>query len=141
MTTTTEVLVACHRDALEVELLLNDLGLHYQLVSSGTDALAYLREKTPDLIILDAYLEEVTGTSIAYRVKKVKRLNKVPIMLLVDASDSKRRAEADISGVEQVVLKPFRVAPVRNIVKHLLQTESKIPASFVNAKRDFSRHN
>lgn len=141
MTTTAEVLVACGKESLQLEVLLNDLNFNTNLAVSGLDVLAYVRENTPDLIILDAYLPELTGTSIAYRVKKVKRLSNVPIILLVDALDSKLRAEAELSGVEHVVLKPFRLAPMRNIVKHLVKIHTKIPAPTPATKRDYSSQN
>ncbi|MCA9836056.1 MAG: response regulator [Trueperaceae bacterium] len=117
---TPEVLVASPRESQSLEHVIKGLGFTTQSESTGSGVLAHLRGNTPDLIILNALLPEITGTSIAYRVKKVKRLAEVPIILLVDAHNAKLRAEAELSGVKQVILTPFQFGHMRGILSNLL---------------------
>ena len=138
MTTTSQVLVACSEDMTHLEHLLKDLNLGVNIETTGGNTLAFLRENTPDLIIMDARLPEITGTSIAYRVKKVKRLKHIPIILMVDALDSKLRVEAELSGVEQVALKPFRFAPMRGMVNNLLNLPKKRASEKKEPEPEFS---
>ncbi len=136
---TPEVLVASPRESKSLEHLIKHLGLTFQSESSGEAVLAHLRSNTPDLIILNAQLSEITGTSIAYRVKKVKRLAQVPIILLVDANNSKLRAEAELSGVDRIVLTPFQLNHMRGIMSNLLKPKAELPMT--GAQADFVSNN
>ena len=90
---------------------------------NGLGALAYLRKNTPSLMIMDAKLAELDGSSIAYRVKRLSRLRDVPVILLVDNLDPKQRAGAELSGADQLIFKPFTGRALRQAAKDWLEPE------------------
>lgn len=126
MLITPEVLVASPRESHSLEHIVKGLGLTMQTEATGVAVLEHLRGNTPELIILNAQLPEITGTSIAYRVKKVKRLARVPIILLVDLNNARLRAEAELSGVERIVLTPFQLGHMRGIISKLLGSRVRV---------------
>ncbi len=52
------------------------------MYETSQDALEYLIENTPAFIVLDNALEPVTGLEIVRKIRKIKRLHKVPVALI-----------------------------------------------------------
>ena len=71
--------IPLHADAVEMNLLSE--GHQVVRAQDAKAALDYLREDTPDLIILERELPLMSGLEICNRVKSVKRLKKVPVLM------------------------------------------------------------
>ncbi len=127
MLITPEVLVASPKETKALSAILKQLKLSMQLEFTGSAVLGHLRGNTPQLIILNAELPEITGTSIAYRIKKVKRLADVPVILLVDAKQAKLRAEAEMSGVDRIVHTPFSAVELKGLIANYVPERNFIP--------------
>ncbi|MCA9836055.1 MAG: response regulator [Trueperaceae bacterium] len=125
------ILIASHEAAYHLEALVKQLGYTATLVSSGSAALQYLRNDTPDLILADARLPEISGGSLAVRRKKVARLSHIPVCLLVDTYDSKARAEALVCPIDSIVLKPYSASFIKDTVRQHLNRTSFVPSSQV----------
>ena len=115
------VLVATVNDNRLIELSLESAGYHLQMVTSGEEALAYLREHTPAIMIIDAHLMDLRGTILCDRVKRVTRLKHIPIILLVNAHDLRMIEDARISRADELITKPFMGRRLRSTVTFLLQ--------------------
>lgn len=91
--------------------LLMSRGLNVIEADRGNMALRLIKEKSPDLIILDAMLPEVHGFDIARRIKKSERFGSTPIIMVSAIYRGWRLAE-DLRhgcGVEHFFEKPFRI--------------------------------
>ena len=62
------------------------------MVKSGEDALRYLEEQTPDMILLDIYLRKMNGYEVMEHMQKSPHLAKIPVILLT-AAEGRRRAK------------------------------------------------
>jgi DNA-binding response OmpR family regulator len=71
--------IPLHADALEMNLL--SKGHHVVRAEDAKTALDYLRDNTPDLIILEGDLPLMSGLAVCNLVKSVKRLKKVPVLM------------------------------------------------------------
>ncbi len=94
-----------------VSRLLVSRGLNVIEADRGHLALRLLKEKSPQLIILDAMLPEVHGFDIARRIKKSERFARMPIIMISAVYRGWRFAE-DLKqgcGVEYFFEKPFRI--------------------------------
>lgn len=49
---------------------------------TSRDALEYLIENTPEFVVLEQSLESVPGLEIIRKIRKIKRLHKIPVALL-----------------------------------------------------------
>jgi DNA-binding response OmpR family regulator len=94
---------------------------------TGSQALAYLRDQRPDLIVLDLMLPEVDGFSITRVVRDAERGgvlsvdDDVPIIILTARTSELDRIAGFELGADDYVLKPFSprelVARVRAVLR------------------------
>lgn len=94
-----------------VTRLLVSRGLNVIEADRGNVALRLLKEKNPQLIVLDAMLPEVHGFDIARRIKKSERFARMPIIMVSAVYRGWRFAE-DLRqgcGVDYFFEKPFRI--------------------------------
>ena len=86
----------------------------------GQEALAFLRQQTPDLMILDANLPSLGGTELCCRAKRVAQLKDVPVIILAFASDDAALARAARCKAERVLTKPLKLEAVLAAAEDLL---------------------
>ncbi len=94
--------------------LLTRAGHHVVEADKGLSALRLVKERHPDLIVLDAMLPEVHGFEIARRIKGSQRYGSIPIIMVSAVYRGWRYAE-DLKascGVDHFIEKPFRIAEV-----------------------------
>jgi CheY-like chemotaxis protein len=104
--------------------LLADRGYNVLEADRGLQALRLVKEKVPDIIILDAMLPEVHGFEIARRIKGSQRYGHIPIIMISAVYRGWRYAEDVKSsyGVDAYIEKPFRIA---DILKAIDEVASK----------------
>jgi DNA-binding response OmpR family regulator len=91
----------------------------------GQTALRALKERTPDLILLDAMLPEVHGFDIARRIKGSAKYGAIPILMMSAAYRGAHVVE-DIKvkyGIDDYLEKPFTIADLVARVRALLNRQ------------------
>ena len=84
-----------HRDlAFAAVALLKCEGFQAEAVFGGDEAMAWLADRTPRLIILDDYMPGMTGIDILQQIKREDRLAAVPVIFHSAGAESGRSAEA-----------------------------------------------
>jgi PAS domain S-box-containing protein len=85
-------------------------GLETHVVTSGTEALAWLAGNVPRIVLLDLVMPAPDGYAVLRLVREQRRLDDVPVVVLtaLDADDDVARA-FDL-GADDFVRKPFRPA-------------------------------
>ena len=77
------------RDSLRI--ILEREGFFVRTAASGTEAIAALREKKPDLMILDIMMDTDTeGFELAYELSENENFRDLPIILLTSFLDKVR---------------------------------------------------
>lgn len=89
-----------------LRLELGEAGFEVEHHDRGTTGLTALRERVPDLVVLDLGLPDLPGDEIA---RRIRRTDTVPIIVLTatDALGSKLRLLED--GADDYLVKPFHV--------------------------------
>jgi CheY-like chemotaxis protein len=116
-----------HRKVLELVL-----GAHrYEVVSmrDGFEALTYLQAHTPDAIILDVHMPQLSGFDVGRRARRIARLRHVPILIMTAAADEGTRSEADAIGASRVLHKPIAGTDLRRMLQEVLGQASGVSAS------------
>lgn len=107
-----------HRRLLEMLLT----SYQYEVISTqdGHEALTYLQSATPDLMILDVEMPFMTGLELCKRVRRLRRLQAIPVLIMtaVDRPDLDR--QADQAGATRIMHKPIRGQNLRKIVGELV---------------------
>lgn len=105
------VLIAEHDEAQGqiLDLLLSSAGLGLNFVADGREALAFLRDNTPDLVVTALDLPVLDGLELSRKVRSVRRLARAPVILLtVDATAAAAaQADARAAGIALVLAAPL----------------------------------
>jgi two-component system phosphate regulon response regulator PhoB len=95
-------------DLLElVRVNLVQAGYEVQTAESGRDALAQLRANTPDLVVLDLMLPDLSGTEICRQLRADPELAELPVIMLTARADEVDRVVGLELGADDYVTKPF----------------------------------
>ena len=118
--------------------LLTRAGHHVVEADKGMTALRLVKERHPDLIVLDAMLPEVHGFEIARRIKGSQRYGNIPIIMVSAVYRGWRYAE-DLKascGVDHFIEKPFRIAEVMAAVDASLRKLAPAEAPDVSGEAE-----
>ncbi len=82
---------------------------HYRVTgaSSGKQALAFLGERKPALVVSDIVMPEMNGYELCQRIKSDERTQDVPVILLTSLSGSEDVLEGLACGADRFITKPF----------------------------------
>lgn len=97
---------------------LGDAGYLIEEAQNGQEALAYVREKHPDLIILDVMMPEMNGFDVAAILKNDPQTMDIPIIILSVVQDKSRGYRI---GVDRYLTKPINTQELFTEVGSLLE--------------------
>lgn len=103
------VLVVEDEEAIS-ELLSYNLGkegFDVTLVDDGDDALVTVEEETPDIILLDWMLPNVSGVEIARQLRARAQTRAIPIIMLTARGEEEDRVRGLEIGADDYITKPF----------------------------------
>ncbi len=73
----------------------------------GEEALVMVREKTPDLVILDWMIEGISGLEVCRQLRRMPETANVPIIMLTARGEEADRIRGLETGADDYVTKPF----------------------------------
>ena len=97
-----------------------DPGISTVLFAGGAEALAWLGEHEPDLVITDFRMPGMTGSQLTAELRHNPRLQHVPVMVVTAADDRAVRYEALEAGAVDFLAKPIDPIEVRTRCRNLL---------------------
>ena len=109
-----------------VDMLLSADGHDVVKVVDGREALAWLKDHTPDLAILDVAMPHLDGIEVCSRMKRVRRLKDVPVIILTGLRDAATRASARQAKADALVIKPLEGKDFRALVRRVLAGERQV---------------
>ncbi|WP_420862014.1 response regulator transcription factor [Algirhabdus cladophorae] len=101
---------------------LADAGHAVDMLHDGTEALAFLRTDTSDLIILDINLPGLDGLSLLKELRA--RDDSRPVILLTARAQTQDRVEGLDAGADDYLIKPFEMAELEARVRALSRRRS-----------------
>ena len=114
------------------KLLRTGLGTQgYRIVdaTNARTALQALQDETPDLIILDLGLPDMSGHDLLRAIRE--KHEDIPVVVLSSRDDERGKVEALDGGADDYVTKPFGMnellARVRTALRHRLHTQGERP--------------
>jgi DNA-binding response OmpR family regulator len=100
---------------------LEKAGFAVDLIASGREALAAIRERPPDLMVLDLMLPHVDGLEICRLVRSNEATAGLPIVMLTARAEESERIVGLEIGADDYMAKPFSpnelVARVRALLR------------------------
>jgi PleD family two-component response regulator len=101
--------------------LLESSGHEIGLAADGPSALASVRAREPDLLILDLNMPGLSGYDVARAVKRNPSTARVPILMLTAQSSVEHKIEGFEAGADDYLPKPFDARELRARVAALLR--------------------
>jgi len=87
---------------------LEEFGLTYEVVETGTAALMCLAVRTYDLVLMDTALPDYDGLQMAQRIRAMQTSSEVPVVAVAAASDKDDGRALVEAGVNARVAKPIQ---------------------------------
>jgi len=88
---------------------------------TGEDALKIIKEKTPDLVILDWMLPDTSGINVCRQIKLDKKLKNIPVLILTAKGEPDDKIKGLEVGADDYVTKPFNNKELLLRVKSLIK--------------------
>ncbi len=101
-------------------------GMHVDTATDGIEALAYLSDNAPDIILLDRFMPRLEGGTVLYEIQNKINLKAIPVLILtamVNRGEAKNWFER---GAADFIPKPFDPEEVLMRVRKHLDVRQKV---------------
>ena len=98
-----------------IDVLVEALGDDYEIsvAIDGASALESVDIETPDIILLDIMMPDMSGYEVCGRLKKNKRTAEIPIVFLTSMTDIESKTKGFELGAVDYVTKPFDILEIK----------------------------
>ena len=112
-------------DPLNLRIAQNMLSKQYQVsaANSGTDALKFLENHQPDLILLDLHMPGMDGFAVQDTLKKNPKWQEIPVIFLTADEDCETEIQGFQAGAMDFIKKPFAADIVKARVQRILELD------------------
>jgi two-component system phosphate regulon response regulator PhoB len=117
------ILIVEDEEALALLLRYNLEAESYKVetVARGDEADVLIKERTPDLVILDWMLPGLSGIELCRRLRGRPETKLLPIIMLTARGEESERVRGLATGADDYVVKPFSVPELSARVRALLR--------------------
>ncbi|MFH1369469.1 MAG: response regulator transcription factor [Elusimicrobiota bacterium] len=116
------IVVDDEKDILDLVLInLKKAGFDVKGFGEGRSLFKFLKNRIPDLIILDLMLPDMDGFEICRQLKKDGKLSRIPVIMLTAKTDESDKIVGLELGADDYVTKPFSVKELMARVKAVLR--------------------
>jgi diguanylate cyclase (GGDEF)-like protein len=99
-------------DPSEIDLIsfmLSQNGFEVTTASSGKEYLEKIKKETPDIIILDVMMPEISGLELLRQIRQDPKTMAIPILLVSALSDTEDIVKGLQEGANDYITKPFNI--------------------------------
>jgi putative two-component system response regulator len=96
-------------------------GYEAAVAEDGKEALRQVRQRPPDLVLLDLDLPSLCGEEICRRLKADPRTRLIPVVIITARDEFRTKLEAWENGADEFLTKPFHLVEVTTRCRSLLR--------------------
>jgi two-component system sensor histidine kinase/response regulator len=119
-----KIKILCVEDSpTQVEQLKYILEKHsYEILVAynGREALEFMGESKPSIVITDIVMPEINGYELCRRIKSNKELKDIPVILLTSLSDPKDVLKGLECGADNFITKPYKEKYLLSCIHYIL---------------------
>ena len=93
--------------------LLTQEGYTVEVAESGADALRLMRQRPPDLVLLDVMMPGVSGIEVCREIRSTPELAEIFVILVTALADRESRLKGFDAGADDYLTKPIDRAELR----------------------------
>lgn len=113
-----------------VQLSLEADGFEVITASSGKEALAKIKQESPDLILLDLMMPQMDGYEVMKMLKADKQTRNIPVIMLTALAQADDKVKGLRTGADDYITKPFDLRELTLRVNAVLKRTRK--AKYIN---------
>ena len=106
--------------AMYLQKVLEVAGYKTSIAGDGKQALEFLEDHTPTLVISDVVMPEIDGYELCRRMKSDPKLSDIPVLLVTFLSDPGDILRGLDCGADNIITKPYQEDEVVSRVQYLL---------------------
>lgn len=106
--------------ALALDFVLTREGYRHDRIADGAQALATVRAKRPDLVLLDVMLPGLSGYDIARALRHDPDIARTRILMMTARGSALDRKLGRDLGADGFIAKPFDLGELRSELRRLL---------------------
>jgi CheY-like chemotaxis protein len=88
-----------------ISIALRGAGHAVTVVGDGAEALQYLRQCRPDLILLDMVMPEIDGLELLRQIRAEERWKTIPVIVFTASTNAAGRLKAEAFGIQAYLIK------------------------------------
>ena len=96
-------------------------GYEVTVEMDGEEGLSYAQTQTPDLILLDWMLPNLSGIEICRRIRRDKSTQNIPVIMLTARGEENDRIRGLDTGADDYITKPFSPKELLARIKAILR--------------------
>ncbi len=112
------------KNLLIMESMLQPLGHRIVCISNATEALAFVENDPPDVILLDVMMPDLDGFTVCKHLKRNEKTRLIPIILVTALSETADKVRAFDSDADDFVSKPVNRLELRARVRSALRMKA-----------------
>jgi Response regulators consisting of a CheY-like receiver domain and a winged-helix DNA-binding domain len=106
--------------AMRLRYVLEAEGFDVDVAANGADALTFLENNAPDLIISDVMMPKMNGYELCRKIRENPRYKETPIMLVTTLSDPTDVIRALEAGADNFTTKPYNEQALISRIRYIL---------------------
>lgn len=117
-------------------------------VNSGSRALQFLKNETPDLILLDIQMTSMDGLETLKEIRELRGGSSIPVIMLTAKNDRTTFLESTKLGIYDYIVKPFQADDLHERILRTLKRAgvlsfqpSELIAEFKKLQRELESEN
>ena len=103
-----------------VQLVLTKAGYQVQTAADGEQGLVAVREKRPELILLDFVMPRMNGYQFCRELTADPKLRDIPVILMSAKGDQVGERFVKVMGIVDYITKPFSPEAITAVVQHAI---------------------
>jgi DNA-binding response OmpR family regulator len=103
-----------------LSLILGNGGYETQVAHNGSEALAWLADHQPDLVLLDIMMPDMTGFAVLRELRSHETGGQLPVVMITALGDAAAEAESSEAGAQSLLRKPLRPRELLDHIHRLL---------------------
>jgi two-component system cell cycle response regulator len=106
--------------AEELKYILETQGFHARITKNGMEALHYLENHIPSIIVSDIIMPEMDGYRLCKKIKSDERMRHIPVMLLTTLSEPEDVIKGLDCGSDGFMIKPYDEEALISRINYIL---------------------
>jgi two-component system phosphate regulon response regulator PhoB len=110
----------------------------------GEEALFMIRERRPDLVVLDWMLPSLSGIEVCRRIRRSPELKNLPVIMLTARGEESDRIRGLDNGADDYIIKPFSpselLARIRAVLRRLRPALAEESIAYRDVRMDLAAH-